>query len=118
MDKRKALGQYGENLAKEYLTRHDYQLITANYRVGHKELDLIASRRGKTIFFEVKTRRSETAAPEDCLTRRQVRRLQSARQAYCYKNHLNFETVQGDLLIIIIEPQTATARIKHYARAF
>ncbi|MFA5754650.1 MAG: YraN family protein [Patescibacteria group bacterium] len=118
MDKRKNLGQYGENLAKEYLKRHDYQLIAANCRVGHKELDLIASRLGKIIFFEVKTRRSEIATPEDCLTKRQTNRLRSARQAYCYKNRLDFETVQGDLLIIIIEPQTATARIKHYARAF
>lgn len=48
-------GLKGETIALWYLRFHGYRLLERNYRVGHKEIDLIM-RKGETIaFIEVKS---------------------------------------------------------------
>jgi putative endonuclease len=125
MTEAKCLGNLGEKIAEKYLIKRGYRILVNNFRVGHKELDLIVKRHGLITAFEVKTRknwssttgRSELGA-EECLTRRQTRRLQIALQAYCYKNRLKFETAQGDLIIVLINTANRSAQIKHYPKIF
>ena len=118
MEDKKYLGRRGEDLAKEYLRRNGYEIKAANYRAGHKEIDLIAARSGQTVCFEIKTRTDDNLAPEECLTARQTGRLKSALRSYCYENRLDSETVRGDLIIITINRKKSTAEIRHYLRAF
>lgn len=49
------MGARGERLARIYLRLHGYRILQRNYRVAHKEIDIIA-KKGRTIaFVEVKT---------------------------------------------------------------
>ena len=52
-------GEKGERLALEYLLKRGYTLRAKNYRVGHREIDLILEdREGVIVFVEVKARSS------------------------------------------------------------
>ena len=52
------LGQWGENLATEYLRSKGYVIIDRDWRSGHRDLDIIAEDGDVVVFVEVKTRRN------------------------------------------------------------
>lgn len=63
------LGRASERLAANYLEDRGYRILERNYRVGHKEVDLIASRAGTIVFVEVKARRGPAYGhPLDAIT--------------------------------------------------
>ena len=55
----KEIGDAGESLACEVLCRQGYRILCRNYRCPYGEVDIIAVKRGKLIFAEVKTRLSD-----------------------------------------------------------
>ena len=46
-------GNYGENLACEYLSENGYTILKRNYRAANGEIDIIAKIGGKLCFVEV-----------------------------------------------------------------
>ena len=109
------LGKWGEDLAVAYLERHGYKIIARNYRLGHKELDIITSCEGRLTFFEVKTRRVEAQfLGEVTLKSEQWLTLQRAARKYCLKHNWVWERSQLDLLAIEVDYQKKIAKIKHY----
>ncbi len=50
------LGIRGEGLAARYLEKLGYNILVRNYRLGHREIDLIVSCGELVAFVEVKTR--------------------------------------------------------------
>jgi putative endonuclease len=50
------LGMAGEEAACAFLKRRGYRIMDRNYRCPFGEVDIVASRRGLTVFCEVKTR--------------------------------------------------------------
>lgn len=50
------LGIEGEALAAAHLERAGWRIVARNWRLGHKEIDLIARRARTVAFVEVKTR--------------------------------------------------------------
>jgi putative endonuclease len=55
--KEKKLGNIGEDIAKEYLLSKKYKILERNFRRPWGEIDIIAEKNKKIIFFEVKTLR-------------------------------------------------------------
>ncbi len=80
---RQNIGKKGEEIARSYLEKNGYEIITANYRTKYGEIDLIA-RDGKTlVFIEVKTRTQiKFGSPFDALT--ESKRLNISRVALHY----------------------------------
>jgi putative endonuclease len=115
MNNRHSLGCRGEMLAKRYLATSGYEIMDANYRVGRRELDIIARQGRITAFIEVKTR-IQTAASrtEDPLTAAQARRLQQAALAYCRQKHIALDTIRWDLIVILVNAGGRRAELKHY----
>ncbi len=56
MNKRKKLGQDGENLVSKYLSQKGFAIVAQNYRKRYGEIDLIAQKKDLIVFVEVKRR--------------------------------------------------------------
>jgi putative endonuclease len=82
-DPRRRLGQTGERRALEHLRRRGYELVAANHRTRHGEIDLIVCDGRALVFVEVKTRRParRTGSPLEAVSpakQAQVRRMARA----------------------------------------
>ncbi len=78
-DPRRALGEHGERLAAEHLTRAGYSIVERNWRCRLGELDIVAADHTALVFCEVKTRvtggRRGPAGPLDSIGVAKRRRL-------------------------------------------
>lgn len=77
------LGRQGEALAAEHLERRGWHILERGFRLGHKEIDLVA-RRGRVVaFIEVKTRAGERYGhPLDGITAAQRREIELVARAW------------------------------------
>ena len=91
-------GNYGENLAVEYLIKKGFEIIARNYRYKRCEIDIIARKENWTIFVEVKTRGySYYGHPEEFVDAQQSRRIFEAAEEFIYTTnwhgHIRFDIV-------------------------
>ena len=83
MARHNEIGRIGEMVAARYLIQQGYSLLETDYRVGHKDIDIVAFKDGVTVFVEVKTRSSDRfGAPEEAVDDEKIRFLLSAANAY------------------------------------
>ena len=69
--------------AARYLIQRGYRLLHTDYRVGHKDIDIVAFKDGVTVFVEVKTRStSRFGGPEEAVDVEKMRFLVSAANYY------------------------------------
>ncbi|MBQ1351254.1 MAG: YraN family protein [Oscillospiraceae bacterium] len=79
----RALGNWGEEVAAQYLMQHGYQIIARQYRTRQGEIDLIVQKREILAFVEVKLRKNASfAAAAEAVTKRKKERLLLAAQMY------------------------------------
>ena len=96
-------GKLGEALALKWAEDNGYTIRNQNWRYGHWELDLVASKAGRLHFFEVKTRRTTRFGyPEKLVDRNKLRYFISAGTAYIRINR-GFKWVQYDILSISLD---------------
>lgn len=73
-------GVQGEQLARNYLLKQDYQIITTNWRCSAGEIDIIARKADTLVFVEVRTR--STSSTQDAFAsvspRKQQRMIDAA----------------------------------------
>jgi putative endonuclease len=50
------LGEFGENLATNFLTKRGHEILARNYRLQHLEIDIVSKFENKIHVTEVKTR--------------------------------------------------------------
>ncbi len=83
MNKNKDLGQEGEQLAAEYLRRHGYRILNRNYKVGKREIDIIASQNNFLVFVEVKMRKNARfGMPEEAVDERKAEKIRYVAEQY------------------------------------
>lgn len=94
------LGITGEQLAEKYLNGLGYAIVERNWRSGHHEIDIVASKNDILHFIEVKTRRgNKYGYPEEAVDRRKLRCLIFAGDSYLQK-HPHWKRIQFDILAI------------------
>lgn len=108
-------GQWGENVARNYLVSKGYGIVDTNYRSGHNEIDIIATIGTKIVFVEVKTRKDRFGDPLEAIDRRKMSRLSSAANAFVRNYNLPFSP-QFDVITVIGNPNNY--EIEHYEDAF
>lgn len=82
---RRGIGALGERLACRQLWRRGFRILERNYHVGRAEIDIIAEKRGRIHFVEVKTSRAESHSlgrPEERLDPEQRNRVRAAASRY------------------------------------
>ena len=115
MNYRQKVGQFGENLAKDYLIRHGYKILGMNTQISYKEVDIIASCGKLIVFVEVKTRVFlGWGGAEEAIDDQKIANLAQALDLYIYEKKLDENFVRLDFIAIEIDKNKKMANIKHY----
>ena len=87
-------------MAAEYLVNNGYTILHQNWRHGHWEVDLIASKDTVLHFIEVKTRRTrQFGYPEESVNKKKIKNLVSAAEEFLYQ-HPEWKRIQFDIMSI------------------
>lgn len=108
------IGNLGENIAKNFLIRKGYQIITTNFKIRSGEVDIICKKDDFLIFIEVKTRTNKTFGyPEESFNIRKRKRFKKAVLRYLFKTDYN-GSWQVDFIGIEINKKLKKAKLRHY----
>jgi putative endonuclease len=111
---RQTIGQWGEEVAVDYLTAKGYSILARNVHYAHGEIDIVAKKDDLLVFVEVKTRRSHSFAyPEDAVTHRKQAFMLSAAEDYLQKHPDSGENWQFDVIAVEGTPG-GKAKIEHF----
>lgn len=110
------LGQAGENAAVVHLEEHGYTIRHRNWRKGHLELDIVATKEDELIVVEVKTRTdTQYILPHEAVTMQKIKRTVIAADAYLKAYHMDIP-VRFD--IITVTGEENNFKIEHIIEAF
>lgn len=117
MVKNKA-GVWGEVFAARYLRDNGCRILTSNYACRLGELDIVASKGGKILFVEVKTRNVSTdIRPMEAVDAGKQSRLQAAAKSYMKSLGVDAVT-RFDVCEVYLEDDMSLSRINYIENAF
>lgn len=114
------MGRRGETLAARNLWKKGYRILQRNFRVPQGEIDIIAEKKGRIHFVEVKTRSSDYGGePEERVDAEKKARLRRAGQAWL----ANFREppaagAQHDVYAIVLDGKNNIQKEKYIPKAF
>ncbi len=119
--KNSEIGLAGERAAVEHLKSKGYSIVTQNYEMPMGELDIVAKKRGKLYFIEVKTSldtHRNAFSPEERVDKRKRRRLQSLCELYLMRERVdpNVEW-QIDVIAVTLDSECKVKHIEHIENA-
>lgn len=123
--KPKELGNFGEKTARDYLKSKKYKILAQNFErkwasgPGGGEIDIIAKKKDKIIFLEVKAiLEKEGFFPEDQVSQKKKRQLCKMAQIYLSENKIPFDTpYQIDIIAVEVSLDFKRAKIRHHENA-
>jgi putative endonuclease len=114
---RRDLGIWGEKEAEKYLVKKAYTIIERNYRSPYGEIDIIAQKKGITVFVEVKTRSSLTFGwPEESISPAKELKLIQTAEEYLSKQVVHTGAWRIDVISVLRKPSGST-HIFHFENA-
>lgn len=117
-DRRRALGQRGEDAAAAYLERQGFTVVERNWRTSAGEVDIICVDGDDLVFVEVKTRKSETkGTPAEAITPVKQRRYERLAREYVAQSGLDDVSVRFDVVAILVTAKDR-ALLRHHRAAF
>jgi putative endonuclease len=115
------LGKLGEDAACSLLEAAGYRIIERNWRCRIGEIDTIAEHDGRTVFVEVRTRRSGAGrfgtAAESVDIRKQMK-VRSTALVYMRSAGLLDSPVRFDVIAVAVNSDESIAECKHIEGAF
>ncbi|GET20740.1 YraN family protein [Prolixibacter denitrificans] len=114
--KSRELGEKGEQIAADYLTRKGYRIIERNWIFDHKELDIIAYDGDDLVFVEVKTRTGyQYEHPLEAISSGKIRNLVTAADIFLRMRNLDVES-RFDVITVVFYGEKF--ELQHYPGAF
>lgn len=106
-------GAKGEDLACEYLIKNGYRIISRNVHFSKLcEIDIIAQYKSKTVFVEVKTRKTDNfGTPFEAITKSKYSNIKTGVLSYIKENKI--KQYQIDAIGITLEPQINIKHLKN-----
>lgn len=112
---KKALGQYGETLAAEFLQKKHYKIVDRNWKFKNDELDIICLDSDILVFVEVKLRDSNALVSGYYSVLKQKKSaLKRAIVAYLEKFGADVTTHRLDIIEITLNKTTMQHEILHF----
>jgi len=111
---RQNLGNYGEILAAEYLTKRGYRLIDRNFKARYGEIDIIAITNDILVFVEVKTRiGNKYGTPEEAVTQRKIHEVIVTAQYFALLHPELPKSHRIDVIAIELFPDKTIKDLRH-----
>lgn len=102
MEKR-SFGDFGEEMAAQYLRRQGYAILARNYRCRFGELDVIAEQGDELVICEVKTRASDAYGyPAEAVGRRKMKSIRSAAKYFVSAAGMTDKKMRFDIIEIYL----------------
>jgi putative endonuclease len=114
----KPLGDRGEALAATFLTGRGWTILHRQFRIGHREIDLVARRGEVVAFVEVKARAGGGHGhPLEAITWRKRREIQRVALAWIERHGAPGDVFRFDAVAVFL-PAGGDARIEHVEDAW
>jgi putative endonuclease len=108
-----AVGQYGEEIAAEFLRDAGFAILERNWRCEFGEIDIVARDGGALVICEVKTRRGlDFGSPLEAVTYDKLRRLRRLAGQWLREHDLRPPVVRIDV-IGVVRPRTGPVQVEH-----
>ncbi|MDR3594141.1 YraN family protein [Clostridium sp.] len=115
----KEVGNYCENLAKDYLKKNNYKILDCNFRAFSGEIDIACIKNSLLVIVEVKGRYNYNyGLPIESITSSKQKSIISVAKSYIYYKKLFNFNVRFDVIEIYLNPQNTLFKINHVADAF
>lgn len=103
----KTIGKYGEELAKNFLIMHGYEILEMNFRYSRMaEIDIIAKKENIIHFVEVKTRTQNFfGAPFEAISRNKLQSIYKCANFYLQNSKEKYKKIQIDAIGIILNKE-------------
>lgn len=99
-----SLGDQGEILACNYLRQAGYEILEKNFRCKVGEIDVVAKRKGKISFVEIKTRTSAAFGyPQEAVDKNKQKKLLKLAAWYLKKRKIADHSIVFDVIAICWE---------------
>jgi len=125
------IGEIGENIAVKFLMKRGFSILDRNYTKKWGEIDIVAEKKDKIYFIEVKSvscenleayndyviretiKNKDEYRPEDNMHPRKIKRLSRTIQTYLMDKKIDEEKEwQVDLLVVFMDLKNKKAKIK------
>ncbi len=112
------LAKFGEDIAANYLSHNDYDILQRNYHSVYGEIDIVCKKETQYVFVEVKTRKSAKFG-EALAAVTESKRIKIIKTAdnYIAKNELEVG-VRFDIITLQYLTKEGQYRLKHIKNAF
>ncbi len=109
----KIIGAAGEDLACRYLLNNGYKILERNKHYSRFcEIDIIAQYKDKTVFVEVKTRKTDLyGTPFEAITKTKYENICKGVQLYLAENKV--KKYQIDVIGITLKPEIKIEHLKN-----
>ena len=115
----KEIGNYCENLAKEYLHRNKYSILDCNFRNFLGELDVICIKDNLLIIVEVKGRYNyDYGLPKESITLSKQKSIIKVTESYIYYKKLINLNIRFDVIEVYLNTQDTFFEVNHIIDAF
>jgi putative endonuclease len=111
-------GRFGEKMAERFLVSRGFSVRERNYKTPFGEIDMICERDGFLVFFEVKTRLSETFGPPlSSITETKKKHILKNCQFYLKKHRLCETPCRIDVIGLDLYPDGRLKILRHVRNA-
>lgn len=98
-------GKWGEQIAAEYLQKKGYRIMFRDWKIGHRDLDIIAKQNDVVVIVEVRTRRNNHFGDtEMTIDRQKIRNICIASNAFVKRLRIDNE-IRFDIIAITGTPE-------------
>jgi len=113
-------GKWGESVAREYLEKKNYKIISTNWRAERGDIDIIALDKSCLVFVEVKSGYTEKFGPPELrITQGKKRQLYKLASLFLQKmqnSEMKNDSYRFDA--VIVDGYPSNFKIRHYENAF
>jgi len=111
--KRKATGNLGEKLVRDYLKKKHHRVLETNYHCSYGEIDIISKQKDTLVFTEVRTKTSlDFGTPEESITRTKRQRMRACALYYLQTHENPGKTWRIDVAAVEIDINGKPSRVE------